>query len=123
MTSFPRKGIFVFVQVTIEVPDHLVERFKTERARLIEFLESKHSAASDLAHEMIAFLARDPKPAEIVSFKPSPSCEDRIRELLDKNRDGKMNREEQTEMDELEALDHFFSVLRAQARRSMPVMA
>jgi hypothetical protein len=109
------------MQLTIEVPDALAGRLEAERENLAEIIERglrrDWSEAAGLAREVIAFLARDPRPEEIIAYHPSERSAERVRELLDKNREGTLTPDEDAEMDEIEALDNFMAVLKVRARR------
>ncbi len=111
------------MQLTIEIPDRLAERLGPERDHLAEILERglsrPWSRASALAQEVIEFLSRDPRPQDILAFRPSEQAAERVGELLEKNRAGTVNPDEQAEMDEIEALDNFFTVIKVRARRSV----
>ncbi|MBI3850894.1 MAG: hypothetical protein HY298_11560 [Verrucomicrobia bacterium] len=109
------------MQVTIEIPDDLAGRLEGEREHLAEIIERglrrNWSEATTLAREVVSFLAREPRPDEILAFQPSERFVEHTRELLDKNRDGTLTPDEEAEMDEIEALDNFMAVLKARARR------
>lgn len=111
------------VQVTIEIPDQLAARLRPERASLAEIIErglrQLGAESSALGEEVIAFLARGPHPQEIVSFHPSDASVRRARELLDKNREGSLSPEEQSELDEMSRLNQLFSLIKARARRHL----
>lgn len=109
------------MQLTIEVPDDLAGRLEAERANLAEIIErglrQRWSETTSLAREVVSFLAREPRPDEILAFRPSDRFAERARELLDKNREGTLTPDEEAEMDEIEALDNFMAVLKVRAHR------
>ena len=108
------------MQVTIELSDKLAKEVEPEREHLAEILElglRQHRAvASGLRHEFLAFLARGPKTSEIVAFRPSESAVARARELLQRNKEGRLTAEEEAEMDDVAELDHVITQIKAQAR-------
>jgi hypothetical protein len=108
------------MQVTIEIPDHLAREFASEREHLAEILElglrQRRAHASGLRRELLAFLARGPKPAEIIAFRPSQPAMERARELLHRNKQGNLSAGEETELDDIAELDHLATQLKAQAR-------
>jgi hypothetical protein len=124
LTVPPRGATFDLVQLTIEIPDQLAERLRPEWASLAEIIErglrQLGAESSALATEVIAFLARGPRPGEIVAFQPSEASVERARDLLEKNREGSLSPDEQCELDEMARLNQFFSLIRAQARRHLP---
>ena len=74
------------------------------------------SAAYD---EMVDLFA-DPAVAErVLNFHPSPAMQARIEELLEKNRQGNLNSEEQAELDEVERLEHFMRLIKARIRQKL----
>jgi hypothetical protein len=108
------------MQVTIEIPDHLAKQFEAEREHLAEILElglrQRRAHSSGLRHELLAFLARGPRPAEIIAFRPSEPAAERARELLHRNKEGNLTAEEEAELDDIAELDHLATQLKAQAR-------
>lgn len=111
------------MQLTIEIPDHLAARVGAERERLAEIIESglhhRWSETAGLAHEIIAFLARGPQPAEILSFRPSAKFLEHSRELLERAKSGVTNAADEAELDEIAYLDHFISLVKAEARQHL----
>lgn len=109
------------MQLTIEIPDELAERLSPERERLVEIIERglrQHwSETAGLARELIAFLAKGPTPAEILSFRPSPKFLERSIELLGRNKQAVLSQADEAELDEIGHLDHFVTLLKAEARQ------
>src|SRR5712691_6270260 len=108
------------MQLMIEIPDELAERLSSERERLAEIIErglaTVRGGSTELGREVIAFLARGPRPPEIVAFRPSPQSVERACELLDNNRAGSLTPRERNEMEEMAALNHWFTRIKAEAR-------
>src|SRR5258708_39388360 len=115
------------MQMTIEIPEDLARQLGSDRERLPEIIRRGLSelaaengmGSSALAAEVLTFLARGPQPEEIVAFRPSEKSVERIRELLDKNREGSLTPDEQSEMDHIQTLNHLFSLLKAHARQNL----
>jgi hypothetical protein len=109
------------MQVTIEIPDKLARQLEPEREHLAEIIQlglcRRWSNANSLWREIVAFLARGPQPGEIVEFHASEASAERLRELLDKNREGVLSAEEEAELDEMCHLDHLVTALKAEAWR------
>jgi len=109
------------MQLTIEIPDHLASRVEAERERLVEIIElglrQQWSETAGLAREIIAFLARGPQPNEILKFRPSAEFLERSRELLGRVKGGGGSPADEAELDEIAYLDHFVSLIKAEARR------
>jgi predicted transcriptional regulator len=116
------------MQMTIEIPDDLARKLEPKRERLAEIIRrglgelgllEAGVGSCALAEEVLAFLSRGPQPQEIVAFRPSRQSVERIRELLDKNREGKLTTEEEAEMDCIQSLNHLFSLIKVHARQHL----
>jgi hypothetical protein len=105
------------MQVTIEVPDELAHQFGPDRQRIEEAIARLVPRASDSAalEELIDFLARGPQIDEIVKFRASEKSAQRVRTLLDKNREGTLTDAERAELDAMEFLNHLFALIKARA--------
>jgi hypothetical protein len=112
------------MQVTIEIPDDLAERLDPQPENLVALikrgLRDRWSETSAVAQEVVDFLARGPRPGEILAFRPSEQSVRRVGELLEKNRAGALTADEQVELDELASLNHLFSLIKAHARQHRP---
>lgn len=64
-----------------------------------------------LLDEIIEFLEQKPTLNEIVAFRPSESLEERLEDLLNKNRLGTLNDGERHELDTFMRTNHFMSML------------
>lgn len=76
-------------------------------------------APSPVFAEVYEFLVSKPTPEQIVAFHTSESTQQRVRELLDANRDDRLTLEEQAELDEFEQVNHFVSMLKIYARQQL----
>jgi hypothetical protein len=106
------------MQVTVDVPDQLAARLRSHEDELADIIESglrlrEWAGISGLANEVINFLATGPDPKAIVAFHPSETGAARVRELLDRNREGALNPTEKAELDEMALLDHFMTLIKA----------
>jgi hypothetical protein len=108
------------MQVMIELPDNLAEQVSAESHRLTELLaralRPKPTEISPLRREVLSFLARGPRPAKIIKFRPSEVAAERMRELLQRNKSGTLTSAEEAEMDEIEEIDQMVSLIKAEAR-------
>ena len=111
------------MQVTIEIPDDLAERLGSQQGNLLALIQrglrQQWSETSALAQEVVDFLARGPRPGEILAFRPSEQSVQRAGELLEKNRAGTLTPDEQGELDEMASLNHLFSLIKAHARHHL----
>ena len=108
------------MQVTLDVPEQLAARLRSNEDELAELIESglrlrDWGGGSGLASEVINFLATGPNSKAIVAFHPSEVGAARARELLAKNREGALTSAEKAELDEMALLDHFMTLVKARA--------
>lgn len=115
--------------ITLEVPDGLAAKIEQFRDQLPDLLSAVLMvSASDggtttapslrdrVFEEMIEFLASGATSEQIIAHKVSDHTQDRLRELLDKNREEGLTKAENTELDAFEFVDDFMSLLKARAR-------
>lgn len=116
--------------ITLEVPDELAARLNQLHDRLPELLAQALEAWSAekqikvtgaaMAHpvfvEMIDFLATSPTPDQILAHKASPAAQERLEELLNKNREEGLSEAEDEEMDAYLLVNHVMILLKARAR-------
>lgn len=111
------------VEITIEVPEALAERLTAIRDRLPEVLARALYEPALLPNEVyryiLEFLASNPSPQAIVDFKPTPAMQERISELLEKNRDGQLTPAEAAELDEYEHINRFVRKFKIQALQDL----
>lgn len=121
-------------ELTIQVPDELAQRLEPLRDRLPELLQRlvetvppriplpnqissvTNPTNAPIAYtEVLDFLITRPTPQEITTFKVSAEAQERLRTLLDKNREGTLTETEATELDLYEQLEHLMILLKAKA--------
>lgn len=73
-------------------------------------------SASVLAYDEIAAVLAALDPKKVIELRPSESAQNRLRELLEKNREGALNADEKYELDRILALDHLIALAKAHAR-------
>ena len=110
------------VQMTLNIPDSLAERLQSLGAWLPTVLEltlvgCKTVAAATTA-EVLAFLAQDPTPEEVLAYHASERAQSRLQRLLALNAAGLLGEEEQRELDELQQIEHIIIMLKAQVASS-----
>ena len=108
--------------ITVEIPDDLALKLENQPNQLQTIIAlglSKISpSGSGLYAEVVDFLSKGPTAAEISQFKPSPESEERIRHLLDKNRQGLLAVGEMAELDQIQALNHLMTLIKTRARKA-----
>lgn len=119
-------------ELTIHISDELAQRLEPLRNRLPELLsqllDSPNPSAASLAIatanlqevpqaylEVLDFLVASSTPQDIVSFKVSLAAQNRLRLLLDKNREGTLSDSEVAELDVYEQLEHLMILIKARA--------
>ncbi|MBW4523509.1 MAG: hypothetical protein KME16_28210 [Scytolyngbya sp. HA4215-MV1] len=132
-------------EITIQIPDELAHRLEPLRSQLPELLSQLldsdssavppltvpselHSTLAATANlptipqaylEVLDFLMTRPTPQNIVAFKVSPAAQERLRSLLDKNREGSLTDAEVAELDVYEQLEHLMILMKARASASV----
>ena len=117
--------------ITVEVPDELAAQLNIDAALLPKFvreaIEAKLAKQSEssageasrrpLYQEIVDFLASGPTAEQIVDFKISESAQERLEDLLERNRESELAPEETTEMDRYLQFSHAMILLKASSRR------
>ncbi|MFM7425097.1 MAG: hypothetical protein ACKO7W_08925, partial [Elainella sp.] len=65
--------------------------------------------------EVLDFLVASPTPQDIIAFKVSPEAQERLRILLDKNRENSLTAAEVAELDVYEQLEHLMILIKSRA--------
>lgn len=116
--------------ITLEVPDELAARINPIREQLPDLINKALRLSEDekaiaeipsksnpaVLSETLDFLASGPTPEQIIAHKVSPAMQERLEELLDKNREEGLTEEEEEELDVYEQVDHLMILLKARAR-------
>jgi len=122
--------------ITLEVPDELALRLNPLREQLPLLLEQAINSlwrekgrsngknhpvdsASTIYSEVLAFLSSGPTLKQIAEFKVSQPLQDRVEELLDRNREEGLTEPERVEMDTYLRVSHVMTMLKIHARASM----
>ncbi|MBI5931678.1 MAG: hypothetical protein HY862_20380 [Chloroflexi bacterium] len=71
---------------------------------------------STITDEVLDFLATNPTPQQIIDFRASEMLQERLRYLLDQNREGVLTTQENSELDEMQHMNHFMAMLKARVR-------
>jgi len=120
--------------ITLEVPDELAAKLASVRQQLPGLLsqvlelqaaetldeEGTEKASQPVFQETLNFLISRPMPKQILMFKASPAAQERLEELLDKNREEGLTEEEEIELDVYEQVNDLLILLKAHARTAHP---
>jgi len=74
------------------------------------------SAAHPAYLELVDFIAAGTTPEGIIRFRPSEAVQRRVSDLIERQRDGSLSSEEQSELDDFLQLEHILIMAKAQAR-------
>jgi hypothetical protein len=77
------------------------------------------SAANPAYLELVDFIAGGTTPEAVIAFRPSESVQNRVSDLIERKREGKLTPEEETELDDFLHLEHILIMAKAQARRHL----
>jgi hypothetical protein len=72
-----------------------------------------------LFDDILGFLASTSSPVQIIEYKPPEALQERLSELLAKNRTGQLSETEQMELDEFLRMNRFMSRLKIKARQKL----
>ncbi|MEW6212418.1 MAG: hypothetical protein AB1631_29095 [Acidobacteriota bacterium] len=110
------------MEITVDVPDELARRLGNLKDDLPQILESglrelNASAQGEYngAAEVLEFLARLPSPEEIIALRPSKALQNRVNELVEKNRDEGLTADEERFWEKYQYLEHLVRLAKAQA--------
>ena len=123
--------------ITLELPDDIAAQLRFDPTYWPAFLreaiaaklaQSPPAASRPLAtlpvyQEIVDFLASGPTPGQVAKFKISPTAQDRLEDLLFKNREQTLLPEERAEMDTYIHFSHLITRLKARARDKKPLAA
>ncbi len=116
--------------ITLELPDHLVERLRKHEERLPEILElglrefqAEMPGGFEGATEVLEFLAGLPSPREILDLKPSERLRAEVLSLLEKSRTGILSDEDEQRWERYEFLEHLVRIAKSKAALKLGIKA
>ena len=84
-----------------------------------EALDSRTIPTLPFYEQVLDFLVESPSPQEIIAFRPSDAVQKRFSELLALNREQKLSKTEEEELEHYIQIDRMMSLLKAKAYRRM----
>ncbi len=118
--------------ITLEVPDDLVAKIPADAfpALLRELVAAKAVKLSTLTNgnttpiyrELLDFLASNPAREQVIAYKISPVAQDRLEDLLYRNREETLTPAERAELDTYLSLSDWITLLKARARSGQPLL-
>jgi hypothetical protein len=114
------------VEITVQVPDVLGQQLRRFRERLPEILErglremlaEKPGEFQDES-AIIELLASQPTPEQVLAIRPSSELQARVSELLGRNKEGELSRQEETELERYLTLEHLVRLAKAHAHKQL----
>ncbi len=120
--------------ITIEIPDDLAAKIDLvtlpillrelvgHKAVQMQAIEESDSLPRPLYREITDFLAENPTTQQIIVFKISAEAQERLKNLLDKNREEALSLGERAELDTYLQLSEWMTILKARARNGQPIL-
>ena len=78
-----------------------------------------YAPPSSIQDEVLSFLLSSPTPQRIIDFHASEAAQERLRYLLEANRQGILSDEERAELEEASQINHFMMLLKAKAHKTV----
>ena len=110
------------MQVTIDLPENLAINLQSHKGKLSKIFElglREFRANSSIGYKSVAdvleFLANLPKPEEIIALRPSEDLQNKINELLEKNRREGLSEAEEQIWASYEFIEHLVRIAKAKA--------
>ena len=114
--------------ITLQLPDQLAERLRSQQERLPEILElvlrelnAEAQRGFEGAAEVLEFLAALPSPEEMVNLRPSERLRRRVQELLEKSREGNLTAQEEEGWERYQYLEHLVRMAKTKACEKLGV--
>jgi len=70
--------------------------------------------------EIVDFIAAGTTPQNVISFRPSEAAQQRVADLLAREKEGELSAAEKSELDHYMQLEHLMRLARARARDFLP---
>jgi hypothetical protein len=110
------------MQITIEVPDSLGSQIQQFQDRLPEVLARglQELLGDDVGNfmndrEIIAFLANQPTPEQILTIRPSADFQKRVSDLLAQSKAGSLSAKDAAELERYLTIEHLVRLAKANA--------
>ena len=70
--------------------------------------------------EIVDFIASGTTPQEVIAFRPSEDSQERVSDLLTREKDGELSSAEKSELDHYLQIEHLMRLAKARARDFLP---
>ena len=114
------------MELTLTIPDDLATQLEPWDDQALQILElglrewnARGTAAYEGTRDVLETLAGLPSPEEILALRPSARLQERVTDLLKKNRSDGLSPEEEQEWRQYEFVEHLMRVAKAKAQQRM----
>ncbi len=70
--------------------------------------------------EIVDFIAAGTTPRDVIAFRPSEESQERVSDLLSREKDGELSATEKSELDHYLQIEHLMRLAKARARDFLP---
>jgi hypothetical protein len=118
-------------QITIDIPDDLAQRLQQFQAQLPQVLElglqefqSQQRQSNFLdEQDIMALLASQPTPEQILAIRPSPEFQTRVSDLLAQSKAGTLSAKGEAELERYLTLEHLVRLAKTHALAQLQLQA
>jgi hypothetical protein len=110
------------VEITVTIPDELAVRLRPVEKELPQILElgmrawtARDASGFSELTDVLETLASLPRPEEILALRPSLALQERIEELLEKNRSASLSPDEHRAWEQYQYVEHLVRLAKARA--------
>ncbi len=114
------------MELTINLPENLAIRLQSNKQNLpkiFEFGLREFNASSSIGYKSVAdvleFFASLPEPEEILALRPAKGLQQKIDQLLEKNRREGLNESEEQLWASYEFIEHLVRIAKAKALKQL----
>ncbi len=78
-----------------------------------------YAPSTSIQEEVLSFLMTSPTPQQIIDFRASNMAQERLRYLLEANRQGVLSHQERSELDDSSRWNHLVILMKAKAHKTL----
>ncbi len=109
------------IEMTVQVPDALAARIQSFGSWFPTILELSlldfQTRTKESVSGLIRFLEKNPSSEEVLKYHASEKTHDRLKQLLELNKEGLLCESDNLELDEMEQLEHLVVMLKAKVAK------
>jgi hypothetical protein len=96
--------------------------FKTKKLDKLDSKEYSFSVMNTVKayKELVDFIASGTTPQNVIAFRPSEEAQERVADLLEREKEGELSPAEKSELDHYLQLEHLMRLAKARARDFLP---